>query len=454
LFATLLSGNELVRSSRDDLLLILNQLRLGTALTGEGGRCIFLSETAQQMFGIREQDMLGKTWEQSNLFGTDHLERLKSMSELPQGARSRVPIQWERNDGRQYWMEVDLQDDPSSPRRKIFFFYDVSEVHDLRRLLDEKAQFENLVGKSKPMQQVYRLIQDLALVDATVLIEGETGTGKELVARAIYSRSHRRNRPFVAVNCAGLTESLVASQLFGHKRGAFTGAVADSQGLFEAANGGVLFLDEIGDVPLSVQTNLLRVLQEREITRLGETKPRKVDVRVLSATHRNLSKEVDRGNFRADLLYRIRVARIQIPSLAQRLEDIPLLVSRFLGEFRAATGKPVQEVSARTLGKLMEYNWPGNVRELRSAIEFAVIRCRGSVIRPEDLPPELKDAPPISGTSGTALKAPDATPLDEKERILTALSRAGGNRTNAAKILGISRATLYRRISSLQLEIS
>jgi len=438
-----------LKSSRDDLLLILNQLRLGTALTDDEGRCIFLSQTAQQMFGIREEDLLGKTWGDSKLFGAAQLERLNNMSKRPQPERSRVPVDWERRDGRRYWTEVDLQDDPSNPRRRIFFFYDVSEIYDLRRLLDEKAQFEHLVGKSKPMQQVYRLIQDLAGVDSTVLVEGETGTGKELVARGIYARSHRADRPFIAVNCAGLTEALVESQLFGHKRGSFTGAVADSRGLFEAADGGVLFLDEIGDIPLRVQTSLLRVLQEREITRVGETKPRKVNVRVLAATHRNLSAEVDRGSFRADLLYRIRVARIQIPPLRERLEDIPLLVSRFLGDFRAATGKPVQEASTKTLARLMEYSWPGNVRELKSAIEFAVIHCRGSVVRLEDLPPELKETAPTM--SGPLLPSPELTQMDEKDRLLAALKRTGGNRTLAARMLGIGRATLYRRMSTLHL---
>jgi sigma-54 dependent transcriptional regulator, acetoin dehydrogenase operon transcriptional activator AcoR len=295
------------------------------------------------------------------------------------------------------------------------------------------------------------LIQDLAAVDSTVLIEGETGTGKELVARGIYSRSHRHDRPFIAVNCAGLTEALVESQLFGHRRGSFTGAVADSQGLFEAADGGVLFLDEIGDIPLRVQTSLLRVLQEREITRVGETKPRRVNVRVLAATHRNLSKEVDSGNFRADLLYRIRVARIQIPPLRERMEDIPLLVSRFLGDFRAITGKPVQEVSTKTLGKLMEYAWPGNVRELKSAIEFALIHCHGSVIRLEDLPPELKETPLAAGVPSP--QSADLINLDEKDRLLAALRRTGGNRTLAARMLGIGRATLYRRMSSLNLPV-
>jgi sigma-54 dependent transcriptional regulator, acetoin dehydrogenase operon transcriptional activator AcoR len=280
-----------------------------------------------------------------------------------------------------------------------------------------------------------------------VLIEGETGTGKELVARAIHSSSHRSGRPFLAVNCAGLTESLVASQLFGHKRGAFTGAVADQSGLFESAAGGVLFLDEIGDIPPSVQTSLLRVLQEREITRVGETIPRKVDVRILTATHQNLTEEVAEGNFRADLLYRIRVARILLPPLRERLEDIPLLVFRFLGEVRAVTGKAVQEISSDAMRVLMTYSWPGNVRELRSAIEFATIRCTRTVIGPEDLPPELLD----SGLNPRTIVSPIDPMEGEKERVLEALRRARGNRTLAAQLLGIGRATLYRRMAAFDI---
>ena len=234
---------------------------------------------------------------------------------------------------------MDVKDDPRDARGKIFFLYDVTEVHDLRRLLDERAQFHDLLGKSKAMQLVYQQIRDVARVDSTVLIEGETGTGKELVARAIHSSSHRKDKPFVAVNCAGLTESLLSSQLFGHKRGAFTGAIEDHQGLFEAANGGTLLLDEIGDIPMTVQNQLLRVLQEREIVRLGESRPRKIDVRVLAATHRSLSDEAAKGNFRSDLFYRIRVARISLPPLRDRREDIPLLAASFLAQFSAAEWK-------------------------------------------------------------------------------------------------------------------
>jgi Response regulator containing CheY-like receiver, AAA-type ATPase, and DNA-binding domains len=356
--------------------------------------------------------------------------------------RTKLPVHIETIKGRHYWVEIEVQDDPRDSQRKIFFLYDVSEIHDLRRLLKERVQFHDLVGKSKPMQLLYQQIRDLAQVDSTVLIEGETGTGKELVARALHFSSHRRDKPFIAVNCAGLTESLLGSQLFGHKRGAFTGAIADHKGVFEAANGGTLFLDEIGDIPMSVQTSLLRVLQEKEITRLGESEPRKIDVRVLAATQHDLSQGVEKGNFRADLLYRVRVARIQLPLLRGRREDIPMLVGFFLGQARAATGKSVQDVSNEAMDLLLEYPWPGNVRELRNAIEFAVIRCKGSVIQAEDLPPEVVDlSDPQSSYVGTH--------ENEEQRLLDALERAEGNRTIAARLLGIGRTTLYRRLAEL-----
>lgn len=312
-------------------------------------------------------------------------------------------------------------------------------VQDLTRQLNEKTQFQNLIGKSQLMGQLYGQIRDVAKVDATVLIEGETGTGKELVARAIHLSSPRKTGPFIAVNCAGLTDALLGSQLFGHKKGAFTGAVDHQQGFFEAANGGTLFLDEIGDISPAVQTNLLRVLQEREIIRLGESRPRKVDVRVLAATHHNLSQDVANGVFRADLLYRIRVARIHLPSLRNRREDIPLLVASFLGQCCAVTGKPVDRVSPEAMQALTNYAWPGNVRELKSAIESGVISCKETTIRIEDLPPEVFDS--------LVPQMPFEAPQDEKARLLAALNQAKGNRTMAARLLGVSRATLYRRLT-------
>ncbi len=429
-----------MEKSRDDMLSIINQFRVGTAMTDGDGHITFLSQACQRFLEKSEEEVLRSHWEQCFPFDEQDKVQLKLMCDRPPELRTKLQVRLEAPGSRRYWMEVDVEDDPRDPQRKIFFLYDISEVHDLRHLLDEKAQFQDLVGKSKPMNLVYQQIRLLAEVDSTVLIKGDTGTGKELVARAIHFSGGRKEKAFVPVNCAGLTDSLVASQLFGHKRGAFTGAIEDNQGLFEAAHGGTLFLDEIGDIPLSVQTNLLRVLQEREITRVGESKPRKINVRVVVATHRDLSEEVQKGNFRSDLLYRIRVARIQLPPLRERRTDIPLLIELFLGQCRTATGKSVQNVSSEAVHMLMEYAWPGNVRELRSAIEFAVIQCKGSVIHAEDLPREITPSPYQQPPS-------DETVQDDAERIVRALKNTKGNRAEAARLLGMSRATLYRRLA-------
>jgi len=434
-----------VERSRNDLGSILNELRIGTVMTDENGHVLFLNAVARQLFGRPESATTDLPWQKLFSLDSENTRNLQALIEEPIAERNRIPLHLDGTDGRRLWLEVDVKDDPRDPRGKIFFLYDVTDVHDLRRLLDERAQFYDLLGKSAAMQQVYQHIHAVARVDSTVLIDGETGTGKELVARAIHAASHRKGKPFVAVNCAGLTESLLSSQLFGHKRGAFTGAIEDHQGLFEAANGGTLLLDEIGDIPMTVQNQLLRVLQEREIVRLGETRPRKIDVRLLAATHRSLSDEVAKGNFRPDLFYRIRVARIAVPALRERREDIPLLAASFLAQFSAAAGKQVTELSHEAVRLLMDHPWPGNVRELRSAIEFAVIRCVGAVIRPEDLPPEIfEPADFVSSIPGDPLN-------DEKARFLDALNRSRGNRALAARLLGISRATLYRRLADLNI---
>jgi transcriptional regulator with PAS, ATPase and Fis domain len=434
-----------VKKGHDDHLSILNMLRLGIATVDRNGRVTFLNQTAQNLMGKSLTAALGVPWEALFQFKAQDKARLNDMLRHPREARRRLQAQVEFQEGRRYWMDIEVQDDPRTPDKRIFFFYDMSEVYDLRRMLEEKAQFHDLVGKSKPMQAVYQRIQEASKVDWTALIEGQTGTGKELVARAIHFSSHRKNKPFIAVNCAGLADSLLTSQLFGHKRGAFTGAVEDHKGFFEVANGGTLLLDEIGDISKNMQTSLLRVLEEKEITRLGESTPRKIDVRVLASTHRHLSQEAAKGHFRPDLLYRIRIARITLPPLRERREDIPLLVASFLGQSRAATAKPVKDVSSAAMRILLQYHWPGNVRELKSAIDFATLHCQGSVINAENLPPEIVYA----GYSRPPASDPH---LDEKQRVLAALETARGNRTAAASQLGISRATLYRRLARLDIK--
>jgi len=431
-----------IEKSHGDLLAVLNQLDLGVVLVDQKGTIAFVNHKAREVFGKKPEELTGEKWDRVFRFRDRDRKTLRELLAVSAEKRQRVPVCLEGAHSKLYWLEADVRDDPRDAQRKMFFFYDVSAVYDLRRLLDKQAQFHDLVGKSVSMRQVYEQIRQIARVESTVLIEGETGTGKELVARAIHFSGPRKDRAFVAVNCAGFSESLLASQLFGHRRGSFTGALADQKGVFEAAEGGTLFLDEIGDVPLSTQTSMLRVLQEREITRVGESLPRKVDVRVITATQRDLSEEVDKGAFRADLLYRIRVARIRLPRLRDRREDIPLLVERFLGENRSVTGKPVEHISPDAMRVLMNHDWPGNVRELKSAVESAAIRCAGPVILAEDLPGEILNSP-ARPTAGS----PDAR--DEKQRILEALDRTKGNHTLAARLLGISRATLYRRLSGL-----
>src|SRR5262249_55246160 len=392
-----------------------------------------------------EEDLKGRSWTELLPLAEQDKQRLKAIAALPPQARSRVPVQVQAGNGRRYWMEIEVLDDPREAQRKIFYLYDVSEIYDLRRLLDEKAKFHELIGESTSMQIVFRQIRDVAKMETTALIEGETGTGKELAARAIHYASPRKDRPFIAINCAVLTESLLASQLFGHKRGAFTGAVSDHIGYFESAAGGTLFLDEIGDMPMSIQASLLRVLQEKEITRLGDTKPRKIDVRIIAATHRDLLQRAAEGHFRDDLLYRIRVARIHLPPLRARKEDLPLLAAWFLGQLRAATSKAQLDISSEAMELLLDHRWPGNVRELRSAIEYAVINCRGAIIQPSDLPPEILGVPPAN-------PFPPLDGADEKQRLAQALKQTNGNRAAAARLLGISRPTLYNRLKQYGLD--
>ncbi|MDT7042506.1 sigma 54-interacting transcriptional regulator [Candidatus Nitronereus thalassa] len=443
--------NAQVKKNADDLHSILNQLHIGTILTNPEGRILHMSISALRLLGKMDNGLEGQLWQHALGLTDDDIQILDHLMTQPIEERKKVLVHFTPPGNSPHWLEIDIQDDPRDPQAKMFFLYDVTEVHKLRQQLDEKSQFHDMIGKCKPMQEVYRQIQNLSQVETTVLIEGETGTGKELVARALHYSSPRKDKPFLAVNCAGLTESLLGSQLFGHKKGAFTGASTDHRGFFESAQGGTLFLDEIGDMPPSVQTNLLRVLQEKEITRLGESQPRKVDVRIICATHQNLNEQVANNQFRADLLYRIRVGRIRLPALRERKEDIPLLVSATLSQCRQAMGKLiVQDISPSALHLLSDYAWPGNVREFKSVIEYAVLQCEGSTILPQHFPPELLEQPNHTAHQEN-LELPTALPEKNREQILSALQQTKGNRAKAAKLMGISRATFYRWLDDLNI---
>jgi len=288
------------------------------------------------------------------------------------------------------------------------------------------------------MQRVIEVIKVVAKSNATVLITGESGTGKELVARAIHSQSHRRNKPFVAVSCAALPESLLESELFGHEKGAFTGAYAQKKGKFEFANGGTLFLDEVGEMSANIQVHLLRVLEEKEFTRVGGNEPIRVDVRVLSATNKDLRKAIEKQEFREDLYYRLNVVNIELPPLRERREDVPLLAEHFLNKFAMENQKEVTGFSPEAMELVLDYDWPGNVRELENAIERAVILAKDSIITITDLPKENLSLA-YSTTPRKNLKEV------EKGHILNTLRETGENYSEAARILGISRMTLYNK---------
>jgi PAS domain S-box-containing protein len=442
----LISELEASERTKDDALALLQHLGLAALVLDERGHITFASDRGLEILGMTAEAVIGQEWEQALPLHKQDRVPIRELIDTASDPRKTCVVCIEGP--RPRWVEIEVHGDPRHPGRHIVIVHDRTELHTLRRVLNEQASFHDLVGKSPAMLRTYQLVRDVAQVDATVLIEGETGTGKELIARAIHSCSGRKHKPFIAANCAGLTDSILTSQLFGHKRGSFTGALNDQQGLFEAAEGGTLFLDEIGDIPPQVQTALLRVLQEKEITRLGEAKPRKVDVRVVAATHHNLSEDVVRGSFRADLLYRIRIARVQLPPLRERREDIPLLAQSFLGQICTATGKTIERLNPDTLRLLMSHAWPGNVRELKSAIEFAVISCKAKEVLPIDLPPEIISAPVVPSSS-VWIPLPNR---DEKSRFLAALSDAKGNRTEAARRLGVSRATFYRRLVELDID--
>ncbi len=370
------------------------------------------------------RDLVGRTLQEGCTIDKVRLE-------LPLGKESRVlslsAAPWNDESGRACGAVLTVRDE--------------TRLETLERGLQVRRNFEHIVGESAVMQQVYAMVEHLAEVDTTVLICGESGTGKELVAEALHCRSSRHNGPLVKVNCAALPENLLESELFGHVRGAFTGAVKDKAGRFQLAHRGTIFLDEIGDISPALQVRLLRVLQNKEVERVGSNQTLPVDVRIVAATNCNLEEKVRRGEFREDLYYRLRVVEIQLPSLRQRREDIPLLVEHFIAEFNARFGRRIGGISGEALALLTAAPWPGNVRELRHAIEHAFVICRDREIAVPHLPRELQKA-----------ASPVATPVGgEAARILAALEKTAGNKARAARLLGISRRTIYRKIEELEI---
>ncbi len=308
-----------------------------------------------------------------------------------------------------------------------------------------------VIGKSAKMKQVIDVVEQVAGTKASVLITGESGVGKEVVADSIHQLSNRRDKPFIKVHCAALAESLLESELFGHEKGAFTGAVGRKRGRFELAHTGTIFLDEVGEINQSVQIKILRVLQEKKFERVGGEETLEVDVRVLAATNKELSKEIESGNFREDLYYRLNVVNIHVPPLRERKEDISILAAAFLKEFAEENSRNIEGIDQKAINILYNYNWPGNIRELRNTIESAVVLCKGHVITEEDLPPTVR-----SGLEQDSIKLSIGTSLAdaEKEIIRSTLLRNNGNKSKTADILGIGRKTLHRKIQEYNIEES
>ena len=329
----------------------------------------------------------------------------------------------------------------------VAVIHDETELVKLERSLQRRGKFHGLIGASVPMQRVYSLIESLADVPTTVLINGESGTGKELVAAALHGSGARSRGPFVKVNCSALSEHLLESELFGHVRGAFTGAISDKIGRFQKAHGGTLFLDEIGDISPAIQMRLLRVLQESEFERVGESSSIKVDVRIVAATNQSLTEKVSQGTFRQDLYYRLNVIRLDLPPLRKRLEDLELLVAHFIAKFNSKLSKAVTAVSDDVMALFSAYSWPGNVRELEHAIEHACVLCKNSIITVCDLPQDLLESVSMPVVSNKK-SAPSPSAPVAKLSLAEALAASGGNKAHAARLLGISRMTLYRQLGA------
>jgi PAS domain S-box-containing protein len=419
---------------------ILDNMKDGIIAHDLNRRIFYFNRKAEEITGYRREDVIGKDCHDA-LGGPLCGSRCSFCGGQPillDTAEYPVNIITRGGEPRRLEMTATMMRDETDREIGVLAtFRDITDLFELRVKAREMTGFSNIIGCDNKMVEVFRQIKDVSVYDYPVHISGETGTGKELVANAIHNESMRAGNPFVPINCGALPEGLIESELFGHVRGAFSGAIRDKKGRFELANKGTIFLDEIAELPKLLQVKLLRFLQEGAFEKVGGEKTASVDVRVVSATNKDLKKEVKMGSFREDLFYRLNVIPIHIPPIRERKSDIPLLVDHFLSQAPMVQGQRPVCITQEALNKLMDYNWPGNVRELQNAVQFAIVRCKGKVIRPEDLPLELKDI---------ICEKPKRGPLRklDAEQVMTALTKTGGNKARAAKVLGVGRATLYR----------
>jgi len=425
-----------------------------------GGRIIYWNRSAEELTGYAAAEMIGRTCEPLGISESDEPdgEVIAAVCRHSGADKSTTECRIRHKDGHVVPVvrrATAVRDEAGEHLGAIVALVDVSAIkqarNEIRGLRDELARtrsFGEMVGGSPEMRKLYEAIELVAATDASVVIEGETGTGKELVARTLHARSRRGQNVFLAVNCGALAETLLDAELFGHVKGAFTGAVADRAGRFEEASGGTLLLDEVAELSPASQVKLLRVLQEGQITRVGESRPRDVDVRIIAATNRDLAAAAKAGTFRSDLYYRLRVVALHVPPLRSRREDIPELVGHFVERFNVRYGRRVEGFSAGAMDVLTRLAWPGNVRQLEHAVEHAF------VVTPRDATELPAGALPDDLGRPAHRAAPAELPpgLDERQQVLAALDRAEGNKSAAARILGITRAGLYKKLRRLGLQ--
>ncbi len=435
---------------------VVNTIQDGIMIVTPDGKIVSVNEGLVSMTGYSREELIGAS---CTILGCSSCELARGIPEchwcvmFKKGELRKQQCALVRKDGSRVPVVKNasvLKDRDGEIIGAVETMTDISDLVDkeeqleiFRREISREDSFHGIVGRTANMQRVFDFIDGVAQSDAPVIIYGESGTGKELVAKAVHEAGPRRDKPFIKVNCAALSESLLESELFGHVRGAYTGAHKDRMGRFESAGDGDIFLDEIGDLPASTQVKLLRVLEEKVIERVGDHKPIPVQARILTATNRDLPELIARNLFRQDLYYRINVIPIRIPPLRERREDIPLLASSFFLRMQLKSGKKVQGISREAMDLLLRHPWPGNVRELRSAFEYAFVACKTDMIEPGDLPTEL-----VSEAGVCAPADVTARSLDEikRERLVQALREADGNQSEAARILGISRTSVWSQM--------
>jgi sigma-54 dependent transcriptional regulator, acetoin dehydrogenase operon transcriptional activator AcoR len=429
-----------ILSNRNNLERILDNMKDGIVAHDLSRRIFYFNKKAEEITGYRREEVLGKDCHEA-LGGPLCGNRCSFCGIQPIFLdTAEYPINIITREGETRRLEMTatmMRDEKNREFGVLAIFRDVTDLFDLRVKAREMTGFSNIIGCDSKMVEVFRQIKDVSGYDYPVHISGETGTGKELVANAIHNESLRVGNPFVPINCGALPEGLIESELFGHVKGAFSGAIRDKKGRFELAHKGTIFLDEIAELPKLLQVKLLRFLQEGTFEKVGGEKTISVDVRVVSATNKELKKLVQKGNFREDLFYRLNVIPIHIPPIRERKSDIPLLVDHFLSKAPMIGGQRPVRISQEALNALMDYSWPGNVRELQNAVQFSIVRCKGKVIQPEDLPIELKEIFPAKPKRGPLKKL-------DVEGVRAALAKTAGNKARAAKVLGVGRATLYR----------